>query len=161
MRKSRTLTSAMVVLWLLAAPAGLAQNGGKSKYTPVAKYDPQRNADADIQAAVKEAQRTHRRILLEVGGLWCSWCRTLDNFFETHRELLQLREASFVTVKINFSPENENKEVLSRYPAIEAYPHLLVLDSEGKFLHSQGTGVLESGHSYDLGRLTGFLKTWA
>lgn len=134
---------------------------GQSKYQPVAKYDPKRNAAQDIDDAIKEAPRAHKRILLEVGGDWCSWCHILDNFFEAHPDLVQLRDRNFVTVKINFSQENENKKVLSRYGSIESYPHLLVLDEEGKLLLSKETGALESGRSYNLEKLTAFLKEWA
>jgi thiol:disulfide interchange protein len=130
------------------------------KYVPVTKYDPRRNADQDIRDAVAEANRTHRRVLLEVGGEWCSWCHELDNYFDAHRDLTALRDRNFVTVKVNFSEENQNREVLARYPPIAAYPHLFVLDSDGKFLHSQGTSPLESGRSYDLERLTDFLTAW-
>jgi thioredoxin-related protein len=141
--------------------AGMPQTPGQSKYIPVNSYDPKRDAAQDIQAAIKEAQRAHQRILLEVGGEWCSWCHTLDRFFDAHLELIQLRDRNFVTVKINFSEENENKEVLSRYGPIESYPHILVLDADGKLLLSKETGSLESGKSYDLERLTAFLKQWA
>jgi len=141
--------------------AGVRQTPGQSKYIPVNSYDPKRDAAQDIQAAIKEAQRAHKRILLEVGGEWCSWCHTLDSFFDAHPELIQLRDRNFVTVKINFSEENENKEVLSRYGPIESYPHILVLDADGKLLLSKETGSLESGKSYDLERLTAFLKQWA
>ncbi len=144
---------------LLALDA--SANHQSAKYIPVTKYDPKRDAAADIQDAIKEAQRIKKRILLEVGGEWCSWCHTLDNFFETNPDLLARREKNFVTVKINFSEENENKEVLSRYEAIPGYPHIFVLDSDGKFLYSQGTSELESGKSYDLERLKAFLTQWA
>src|SRR6266481_6088532 len=86
-------------------------------------------------------------ILLEVGGEWCSWYHTLDRFFEAHAELIQLRDKNFVTVKINFTEENENKEVLSRYGDIPGYPHIFVLDSGGKLLLSKNTSALESGKS--------------
>ena len=145
---------------LLFPAAGSQTTGQSKKYIPVTKYDPKRNAAEDIQEAVQEAQRTNRRILLEVGGEWCSWCHTLDNFFETHPDLLLLRDKNFVTVKINFSEENENKELLARYK-IPGYPHLFVLDSDGKFLHSQDTSPLENGKSYDLQRLTVFLSKWS
>ena len=141
--------------------AGMPQTPGQSKYIPVNSYDPKRDAAQDIQDAIKEAQRAHQRILLEVGGEWCSWCHTLDSFFDAHPELIQLRDRNFVTVKINFSEENENKEVLSRYGPIESYPHILVLDADGKLLLSKETGSLESGKSYNLERLTAFLKQWA
>src|SRR2546423_347162 len=146
-----------IALLAFAAQTTVAQ----SKYVPVSKYDPKRDADQDIRDAVAEAKRSSRRILLEVGGDWCSWCHTLDNFFEAHPELIALRDKAFVTVKINFSEENPNKEVLSHYAPIPGYPHIFVLDSEGKLLHSQNTSALESGKSYDLERLTVFLKYWA
>jgi thioredoxin-related protein len=141
--------------------AGAPQIAGQSKYTPVTRYDPKRDAAQDIQDAVKEAQRAHKRILLEVGGEWCSWCHTLDKFFDTHPDLIQLRDKNFVTVKINFSEENTNKDVLSRYEAIPGYPHIFVLDSDGKLLWSQNTSILEREKSYDLERLTVFLTNWA
>ena len=133
----------------------------QSPYTPVTRYDPKRNAARDIDDAIAEAKRTDRRILLEVGGEWCSWCHTLDEFFDKHPDLTALRDKNFVTVKINYSDDNPNKEVLSRYGAIDGYPHLFVLDSDGRLLHSQETGALESGRSYDLKRLTSFFAEWA
>jgi len=151
----------MAALAQLPFLAGMPQTPGQSKYIPVSKYDPKRDAAQDIQDSIKEAQRSHKRILLEVGGEWCSWCHTLDRFFDAHPELIQLRDKNFVTAKINFSEENENKEVLSRYGAIESYPHILVLDGDGKLLLSKETGSLESGKTYDLERLTAFLKQWA
>src|ERR1700716_2292009 len=129
--------------------AGVRQTPGQAKYITVNNYDPKRDAAQDIQDAIKEAQRAHKRILLEVGGEWCSWCHTLDRFFDAHPELIQLRDKNFVTVKINFSEENQNKEVLSRHGPIESYPHILVLDADGKLLLSKETGSLESGKTYD------------
>ncbi len=159
----RLLPSVLVLVALAHAPylAGVPQTPGQSKYIPVNSYDPKRDAAQDIEDAIKESKRSHKRILLEVGGEWCSWCHTLDRFFDAHPELIQLRDRNFVTVKINFSEENENKEVLSRYGPIESYPHILVLDADGKLLLSKETGSLESGKSYDLDRLTAFLKQWA
>ena len=141
----------------LASQTAAAQ----SAYTPVTKYDPKRDAARDIDDAVAEAKRTNRRILLVVGGEWCSWCHTLENYFAAHPDLKARRDKTFVTVKINFSEENPNKEVLSRYGEINGYPHIFVLDSDGKFLHSQDTGVLESGNSYNLEKMSDFLAQWA
>jgi thiol:disulfide interchange protein len=133
----------------------------ESKYVPVHEYDPQRDAAADIERAVAEAKRTKKHVLLEVGGKWCVWCRIMDAYFEANPDVLKLREDNFVTVKVNFSPENENKEVLSKYGEIAGYPHLFVLDAEGKLLQSQGTGVLEAGKSYDKERFVSFLRKWS
>jgi len=150
------LAMAYLPLWM-----GSSAAFGQSKYVPVTTYDPKRNAAEDIEGAVKEAQSANKRVLLEVGGEWCGWCHALDKFFQTHPSLLSLREQNFVTVKINFSEDNENKDVLSRYGPISGYPHLFVLDSNGTLLHSQDTGVLESGKSYNLEKLIAFLRKWA
>jgi thioredoxin-related protein len=131
------------------------------KYVPVHAYDPARNADQDIKDAVAEAGRTGKRILLEVGGEWCIWCHHMDEFFEKHPELLALREKNFIMVKINFSEQNKNEQVLSSYPPVKGYPHIFVLERDGKLLHSQDTGQLEEGKSYNLVKFTAFLKEWS
>lgn len=132
----------------------------RTNYVPVSEYDPKRDAAEDILNGLKEAQRTNKHVLLEVGGEWCSWCHRLDGFFKANPGLLRLREKNFVTVKINYSEENENKQVLSRYPPIGGYPHIFFLDSHGKLLLSQDTGLLEKGPSYDLEKLTTVLTNW-
>jgi thiol:disulfide interchange protein len=125
------------------------------------KFDPSRNARKDIEDAVTRARKTHKRIILDVGGEWCIWCHRLDDYFAGNAKLNQLKEANFVWLKINFSPENENKELLSTYPTIPGYPHLFVLDENGKLLHSQDTSELEAGKSYDLEKMFAFLRKWA
>jgi thiol:disulfide interchange protein len=125
------------------------------------KFDPKRNAEHDIQTAIREATRSHRRIMLDIGGEWCGWCRALDRFYAAHPDLMAYRQKNFVWLKVNFSPENENRQVLSRYPKIQGYPHLFVLDQDGKLLHSQDTAPLEEGKSYNLDRMFAFLKKWA
>jgi thiol:disulfide interchange protein len=141
--------------------SGQQKPAQKSKYVPVHDYDPQRDAAADVERALAEARRTKKNVLLEVGGKWCIWCRIMDSYFEANPDVLKLREDNYVMVKVNFSPENKNEGVLSKYGEIPAYPHIFVLDSEGRLLHSQNTGDLEAGKSYDKEKLVGFLKKWA
>lgn len=124
-------------------------------------YDPTRNPQDDLQQAILIAQAEGKHIMLDVGGDWCIWCTYLDEFFNTHPDLLQYRAENYVFVKINMSQDNENTEFLAQYPEIPGYPHLFVLDSDGTFLHSQGTGELEQGESYNLTKFMDFLSAWA
>jgi thiol:disulfide interchange protein len=133
----------------------------ETKYVPVVTYDPARNADKDIEEALAEAKRTDKRVLLEVGGLWCIWCRHMDDFFAKQRDVLAFREKYFVTLKVNYSEEAKNEAVLSRYPKVAGYPHIFILDAEGTLLHSQDTGDLEQGKGYNLEKFATFLKQWA
>ena len=127
----------------------------------VAHYDPKRNANNDLKAAVAEAGRSGKRILLQVGGEWCSWCHTMDKFYRDHAELLAAREQNYILLKINFSPDNRNQAFLSHYPEITGYPHIFILDQSGALLRSEDTSELELGESYDLNRFMAFLKRYA
>lgn len=127
----------------------------------VAAYDPQRDPAEDLEQAVERARLTNKRILLEVGGEWCSWCHALDRFIHSNTRVAdQLRE-DYLIVKVNYSEDNENAAFLSQYPEIPGYPHIFVLDRDGTFLHSQGTGELEQDKSYSEEAFVAFLNTWA
>ncbi len=137
------------------------RDSSQTQIDSVQKFDPSRDPAKDVAAAIKDAQRTRRRILLDVGGEWCKWCHYLDRFFEQNKDVSDFLDEKFIVVKINFSKENENTDFLSQYPKIPGYPHFFVLDSDGKFLHSQGTGELEAGQGHDHDKVFAFLKKWA
>ncbi|MBY0502421.1 MAG: thioredoxin family protein [Bryobacteraceae bacterium] len=128
----------------------------------VSRFDPARDAAQDLVAAREMATREGKHILLDVGGKWCVWCRYMDRFFEETPELKELRAKNFVVMKVNFSPDNENKEFLGQYPKIQGYPHLFVLDATGKLLVSQETGSmeLEKARGYDMKKMRAFLVKW-
>jgi thiol:disulfide interchange protein len=150
MRQDRPKPAALLVVMLMLV--------GMRAQEP--KFDPARDADKDIRAAVAGAKAAHKRLILDVGGEWCGWCHALDKFYATHDELRAYRDKHFVWLKVNFSPENTNQAVLSRYPTINGYPHLFVLESDGTLLHSQDTSPLEEGPAYNLDRMMEFLVKW-
>ncbi|HEY3704256.1 MAG TPA: thioredoxin family protein [Terracidiphilus sp.] len=123
-------------------------------------YDPKRDPVKDLATAEAQAASAHKRILVEVGGTWCSWCKILDKFFDGHTDLRDLRDSSFVLLKINMSANNENAAFLAQYPAIPGYPWLFVLDEKGKLLVSQNTDPLENGAGYSPKAVKDFLAAW-
>jgi thiol:disulfide interchange protein len=146
------LRCALLAVAMLCAHAAFAET---------AKFDPARDAAADVAAAVAEARATHRRVLVDVGGEWCIWCHYLDAFFERDTEARALRDRDYVAVKVNWSPENHNTAVLSHWPAIDGYPHLFVLDADGALVRSQSTEPLEEGRGYSHARMMAFLARYA
>jgi thioredoxin-related protein len=125
------------------------------------KFDPTRNPFDDLQAAIKKAQAENKRIILDVGGEWCIWCHRIDKFLHTNKTIDEFLNKHYIVVKVNYSKENKNEKFLSRYPKINGYPHFFVLDSDGTFLHSQNTGLLEEGKSYSEKKVMEFLRKWA
>ena len=124
-------------------------------------FDPARDPEKDVAAAVALAKAQDKRVIVDVGGEWCSWCHTMDGFIAENDDLKSLVDARYVWVKVNYSKENKNEAFLSRWPKIEGYPHLFVLDADGKLLHSQDTGELEAGKTYDKGKFLAFVQRWA
>lgn len=131
------------------------------EYEPVKKFDPNRNPENDLKSVIEYAQKTNKRIILDVGGEWCIWCHRIDAFIDSHKELKEFLDKHFFVVKVNYSKENKNEKFLSKYPQIPGFPHFFVLDKDGKFLHSQETGVLEKDKDYDEAKFMDFLKKWA
>lgn len=126
----------------------------------VAEYDPARDPAADLQAAVQQARQQGKRILVEVGGEWCTWCHALDKYLREHPDVTARLRDNFLVLKVNYSEENENAAFLSQYPEIPGYPHMFVLDQDGTFLHSQGTAELEEGDSYSDAAFASFIEQW-
>lgn len=124
-------------------------------------YDPRRDPEKDLAVATEEAKRSNKNIFVVVGGEWCSWCHTLDRFFQEHADLAALREKNYVTMKVNMSQENPNRAFLSRFPRIHGYPHIFILDPNGKLIHSQPTNELEDGRSYNVEGFRKFLERFA
>ena len=139
---------------LLGAPPASA-----SKHVE-AKYSAKANPAADLQAALAQARKEHKVVLLDVGSEGCSWCRLMDKFLNAHDDLLDLLEHNYVVVKVYVSDDNENKAFLAAYPKIDGYPHIFVVDADGKLLESKNTGELEEGQGYNLERFRVFLAKY-
>ena len=162
----RVVTAVVLTTGLLTfspgrhAQAQTDQAAGAKPASTVPKFDPTRDAAKDINEAVADAKRTNRRVILDVGGEWCGWCHALDRYFVEHEDLRALRDQHYVWLKVNYSPENTNAVVLGRYPGINGYPHLFVLDQAGSLVQSQDTSPLEEGPTYNYDRMKAFLLKW-
>jgi thiol:disulfide interchange protein len=123
-------------------------------------YYPGHDPRADLALAVERAAAENKRILLVVGGDWCVWCHILDRFLAQDEVAHAEMAATFVIVKVNMSRENENEDFLAAYPTPEGYPDFIVLASDGRYLASQNTEVLEEGRSYSRDRMIAFARRW-
>jgi thioredoxin-related protein len=122
------------------------------------KFDPARDAVADVAAATAAAKAQRKRVIVDVGGEWCPWCHILDRFVKNNEDVKKLVDDHYIWLKVNWSPQNKNEAVLSRWPKVTGYPHIFILDGDGKLVHSQNTGDLEAGKDYDKPKMIAFLK---
>jgi len=160
--RSSTRVLALVPSFLLLTiePSVCQTEPEPASFYVVANYDEGRDPAVDLKVTVQRAQTEGKRILLEVGGVWCGWCKLLDGFIHDHPAVSGKLEAGFLIMKVNWSRGYENEDFLGQYPAIRGYPHIFVLEKDGGLLHSQNTAELEEGRSYNEEVLLAFLDEW-
>ena len=121
-------------------------------------------ASADIAAAQQEAARTHRRVLVDFGGNWCTDCKVLDINMRKPENAALLAER-YVVVHVNVGDKgiDENFDIAKRYgiPLGKGVPALAVLDADGRVLYAQKTGEFEDMRHMDPASVHEFLQKWA
>ena len=85
----------------------------------------------------------------------------MSGFAHKNQAVAEALQNGFLIIKVNYSSENKNEDFLANYPKVPAYPYFLVLENNGTFLHSQRTGVLEEGRSYNEQVFLDFLNEWS
>ncbi len=126
-------------------------------------YNPQADAQAEIALAVEKAAQTGKHVFLQIGGNWCPWCIKFHRLVHETPVLDSLLRTDYVVCLVNYSKENKNLDVLAKlgYPQRFGFPVFVILDGKGQRLHTQDSGLLESGDGYDLKKVQGFLQNWS
>lgn len=123
-------------------------------------YDESRDPNIDGRAALALAKKTQRKVLIEVGGDWCTWCHALDRFIKEHPAVEKGLHETFVVLKVNISEANDNAEFMRAFPAANGYPHMYVTDSSGTILYSQDTSAFRENKKYSEKQFMIFFDRW-
>ena len=146
----------VIIITLLISSAVGAQTGTVRLYNPFA------NASQEIAEAIKKAKASKKHVLIQAGGNWCGWCLEFNRFTTTDTEIDSLIKSDYIVYHLNYSPENKNKTVFSKYgfPQRFGFPVFLVLDENGNRIHTQNSSYLEQGRSYNKKKVITFLQHW-
>lgn len=130
-------------------------------------YDEKADAKQQIAAALAKAGKENRRVLIQWGGNWCSWCVKLHELFKRNKEIARTLMYEYDVVYVDAGkPVGKNIDLGSSYGADlkKGFPYLTILSAEGKPLANQETSSLEvdgksvaAGH--DPKKVLEFLKT--
>lgn len=126
-------------------------------------YNPKENAEAKIAELVKKAKKENKNIILQAGGNWCIWCLRFNNFVQTTPELKNIVDENYLYYHLNYSPENKNVKTFAKYgnPGEKfGYPVFIVLNKNGKIIHTQDSAVLEEGKGYSKEKVKEFFNSW-
>jgi len=118
-------------------------------------------AAADIAAALKSAVLTHKRVILDFGGNWCTDCHVLDSYFHDSANK-PILDANYILVHVNIDHLDANVDIAERYqiPLNKGVPAIAVLSERGKLLYAQRTGEFEAMRHMQTGAVTEFLEHW-
>lgn len=102
--------------------------------------------------------------MIQAGGNWCIWCLRFNDYVQTTPELKEIVDKNFIYYHLNYSSENKNQKVFAKHgnPG-ETYgnPVFVVLDENGKQIHTQDSAVLEEAKGYGLEKVKEFFTKWA
>lgn len=126
-------------------------------------YNPVADAKKELASAVAKAKKEGRHVLVQVGGNWCIWCYRFHDFVAKDTALTRIENEGFVVYHLNYSKENQNLAVLKTlgFPQRFGFPVFVILDGDGKRLHTQDSSLLEEGKGYNAGKVKSFFQSWS
>jgi thiol:disulfide interchange protein len=100
-------------------------------------YDEHANADAGVAAAFARAKKSHKRVLIDLGGNWCVDCVVLANFLKLP-EMQRFMAAHYEMVAVDVGRFDRNQQIPSRFGVtgrLKGVPALLIATPDGKLLN--------------------------
>ena len=126
-------------------------------------YDEHANADAQVAAAFARAQKSHKRVLIDLGGNWCVDCLVLTNFLKLP-EMHRFMDAHYEMVLVDVGRFNRNLQIPARFgitKRLEGVPALLIATPDGKLVNGDNVFATADAHSMTPQALAAYLARYA
>jgi thiol-disulfide isomerase/thioredoxin len=138
-------------------PPAAKGDGAKSKSV----YDEKADAHADVKAALANAKRENKRVLIQWGANWCGWCLKLHGLLASDKELAKKVLYEYEVVHVDIGQRDKNMDLAKELGAdFQGVPFLTILDASGEALVQQPTDPFEKGSAHDPAKLLEFLTFW-
>ncbi|OQX98910.1 MAG: hypothetical protein B6I20_10535 [Bacteroidetes bacterium 4572_117] len=87
----------------------------------------------------------------------------LHKFYNADNQIDSALNANYVVSLVNYSKENKNLDILKQfeYPQRFGFPVIVILDADGRRLHTQNSVHLEQGRGYSKKKFLEFLNNWS
>jgi hypothetical protein len=162
------MLASLLLLAALPAPAATAPKPSITSFQqlPVVTmqpYDEAANADAQVAAAFARAQKSHKRVLIDLGGNWCVDCLVLSNFLRLP-EMRHFMNAHYEEVLVDVGRFNRNLQIPARFgitKKLEGVPALLIVTPEGKLVNGDRIFATADAHNMTPQALADYLARYA
>ena len=126
-----------------------------------APYDERVDAHGQITAAIAEASKAQKNVILVFGANWCPDCRALDA--QMHKkDLAALIAANYKVVKVDVGRFDKNQDLGEKYhvPLEHGIPALAVLDPGGNLLYAMDQGQFADARHMSYESIKEFFVKW-
>jgi thiol-disulfide isomerase/thioredoxin len=126
-------------------------------------YDESANADAAVAAAFARAKKSHKRVLIDLGGNWCGDCIVLANFFQLP-EMRRFVAAHYEEVSVDVGRFNRNLQIPARFgftKRLEGVPTLLIATPDGKLVNGDSVFATADARNMTPQSLADYLARYA
>ncbi|MDE2182180.1 MAG: thioredoxin family protein [Alphaproteobacteria bacterium] len=151
--------------WALPAPALSISD---LKALPVVErtpYDEAANAKADVDAAFARARKSHKRVLIDMGGNWCGDCIVLANLMQLP-EMKRFLAAHFEIVTVDVGRFDKNLDIPARFGVADklksgGVPSIIIAEPDGKMVNKTDLSALEDARHMSPQAIAAWLAQWA
>jgi thiol-disulfide isomerase/thioredoxin len=127
-----------------------------------APYDEKANADAVVAAAFARAKKSHKRVMLDLGGNWCPDCIILANLMRMPR-MKEFLAAHYEFASVDVGRFDKNLQIPARFgytQRLKGVPTVLVATPEGKLVNDGQVFALSDARSMTPQALAAYLAEW-
>jgi thioredoxin 1 len=145
----------------LAAPMALPVISAEPVVAAAHPYDEAADAHVQVAAALAEAQKSGKHVLLDFGANWCPDCRVLAGISE-RPEVKPWLDANYVTVLIDTGRHSKNMDIAEQYGlTLQAIPSVLVLTPDGKAVNRDEALALGDARTMKPQDVVALLARWS
>lgn len=123
-------------------------------------YDETANSEKQLTEALEKAQKEGKHVLIQMGGNWCKWCLRFNEFLTKDNELNKTMNDNYVVLHLNYDKKDLAMLERLEHPERFGFPVIIILDENGKRLHTQNSYYLEEGEGYHKKKVLSCLKDW-
>ena len=126
-------------------------------------YDEHANADAAVAAAFERAKKSHKRVLIDLGGNWCVDCVVLANFLKLP-EMQRFMAAHYEMVPVDVGRFDRNQQIAARFgitARLKGVPALLIATPDGKLVNGNDIFATADASSMTPQALADYLAKYA
>ena len=126
-------------------------------------YDEHANADAAVTAAFARAKKSHKRVLIDLGGNWCVDCVVLANFVELPA-VKKFVAAHYEWVAVDVGRFDRNLQIPARFgltKRLTGVPTLIIASPDGKQLNQNDVFAVSEARSMTPQAVADYLGKYA